>query len=541
MSLLSYSRRHRSLLWYRSAQRAVARRRHQQQHRQLQQQQQSHIKHNSTTSRMLVTPTTSSAVVALAKQVRTTQSLAKTTAIRSASAAPDSSSSMSAVAAAAAAAAASSSEDSTNATARLTQPTADTLTTVATPKNDLVTSALPLDQAPNRSDKPQPPESSWSAMLIALFAMIQPEWSKEKIDLEETPLEEIPITSVPSQLSEVLPGNDSAVFWRYDMDSYAANRKNEDRSQYVVDSIMRPGRSSESPVFFCGCYDGHGGEEAVDFVQKKLYANIRSHLAENDEPVAHSIITGFKDTEEEFNRRSQIKFERGSWSSCSVGACAVMALVIEKKLYVASCGDCRAIMAYREADGSLSVEQITFDHSANEEREQRRLRVLYPEDYDIVCEIGLKNFYVKGRLQPTRSIGDTYMKVKDVNRSPMPHGLRIRGSFRRPYISAVPDIFQVDLNDRKPEFVVLGSDGLFGELKNEEIVQLVGRFRDEGVQNVSQALREAVLERIAEIYGTTSADLENILPGNRRDYHDDITIDVLHFTPPRAATQAEAA
>jgi len=118
-----------------------------------------------------------------------------------------------------------------------------------------------------------------------------------------------------------------------------------------------------------------------------------------------------------------------------VGACAVMALVIEKKLYVASCGDCRAIMAYREADGSLSVEQITFDHSANEEREQRRLRTLYPEDYDIVCEIGQKNFYVKGRLQPTRSIGDTYMKVKDVNRSPMPRGLRIRGNFRRPYIS----------------------------------------------------------------------------------------------------------
>jgi hypothetical protein len=107
--------------------------------------------------------------------------------------------------------------------------------------------------------------------------------------------------------------------------------------------------------------------------------------------------------------------------------------------------------------------------------------------------------------------------------------------------AAVPDIFQVDLRDRKPEFVVLGSDGLFGELKNEEIVQLVGRFRDQGVQNVSQALREAVLERIAEMYGTTAADLESVLPGNRRDYHDDITIDVLHFAPPPAAAQAKAA
>ncbi|KUF95447.1 Serine/threonine-protein kinase TNNI3K [Phytophthora nicotianae] len=232
---------------------------------------------------------------------------------------------------------------------------------------------------------------------------------------------------------------------------------------------------------------------------------------------------GFKDTEEEFKRRSQVKFEQGSWSSCSVGACAVMALIIEKKLYVASCGDCRAIMAYRESDGTLSVEQITFDHSANEEREQHRLRALYPEDYDIICEIGQKNFYVKGRLQPTRSIGDTYMKVKDVNRYPMPRGLRIRGSFRRPYISGRP-------SESKARVCRTGSDGLFGELKNEEIVQLVDQFRDQGVQNVSQALREAVLERIAEIYGTSAADLENVLPGHRRDYHDDITIDVLHFT-----------
>eukprot|EP00644_Phytophthora_capsici_P008749 jgi/Phyca11/506627/fgenesh2_kg.PHYCAscaffold_20_\ len=481
---------------------------------------------------MLATSTTPSAAVALAKQTRSTQSLTKTTAIRSASATPDSSPSMGAVAAAAAAAAASSNEESANATAALTCPqltqTTDTLVTSPTTTKDAVTGSVSLEQTPDLSDKPLPQESSWSAMLIALFAMIQPEWAKDKLELEEAPLEEIPITSVPPQVSEVLPSSDTTLFWRYDMDSYAANRRNEDRSQYVLDSIIRPGRSAETPVFFCGCYDGHGGEEAVDFVQKKLYANIRTHLEENDEPVAHSIITGFKDTEEEFKRRSRIKFERGSWSSCS-------------KLYVASCGDCRAIMAFREDDGSLSVEQITFDHSANEEREQRRLRVLYPEDYDIVCEIGQKNFYVKGRLQPTRSIGDTYMKVKDVNRSPMPRGLRIRGSFRKPYISAVPDIFQIDLKDRKPEFVVLGSDGLFGELRNEEIVQLVGQFRDQGVQNVSQSLREAVLERIADIYGTTSSDLENVLPGNRRDYHDDITIDVLHFTPSSAAAQAEAA
>lgn len=111
--------------------------------------------------------------------------------------------------------------------------------------------------------------------------------------------------------------------------------------------------------------------------------------------------------------------------------------MVGTKLFVASCGDCRAIMALRDPTGALSVEQITSDHSANELQEQRRLRVAHPDDYDIVREIGAHNFYVKGRLQPTRSLGDTYMKVKDVNRAPMPRGLRIHGSFKRPYITGM--------------------------------------------------------------------------------------------------------
>ncbi|KAF1780959.1 Ankyrin repeat-containing domain [Phytophthora cactorum] len=309
----------------------------------LRQQPQTKIKRASVPSRMLARPTTSSAVMALAKQARSTESLAKTTVIHSASAAPDSSSSVGAVAAVAAAAI-STVEDSTNATAALATPQSPQLTDTVmamTTAKEAVTSGISLEQATDRSDKPQPQESSWSAMLIALFAMIQPEWAKEKLELEEIPLEEIPITSQTQE---------------------------RDRSQCVLDSIDRPGRGTDTPVFFCGCYDGHGGEEAVDFVQKKLYGNIRAHLVENDEPVAHSIIMGFKDTEEEFKRRSQIKFEQGSWSSCSVGACAVMALVIEKKLYVATAAI--AVPSWRIANptepSALNRLHLTIRQTRNE-------------------------------------------------------------------------------------------------------------------------------------------------------------------------------
>lgn len=225
----------------------------------------------------------------------------------------------------------------------------------------------------------------------------------------------------------------------------------------------------------------------------------------------------------------------------TVGACVVIALMVGKKLFVACCGDCRAIIAFREPNGAMSVEQITSDHSANELKEQRRLRVAHPDDYDIVREIGARNFYVKGRLQPTRSIGDTYMKVKEVNRAPMPKGLRVNGNFKRPYITAVPDVFEVDIQHRKPEFLVLGSDGLYGEMSNQEIATQIAHFRDEGEENVSLALRASVLERVSQYYGFSAADMEEIVPGERRNYHDDITIDVLHFTAPTTPTRAAAA
>lgn len=383
--------------------------------------------------------------------------------------------------------------------------------------------------------------SPFRAFLMTLYTMLLPQRPRQ-MDVENDFLDDLKVCSVPSHLSDVIQSKDSALFWRYDMDSYAANRHNEDRTQYVSDTIRQATTGEVWPVFFCACYDGHGGEEAVEFVQKRLYGNIRHHLEAGKVAVNEAIMKGFMDTDHEFHRVSRRKFEQGMWSACSVGACAVIALVFQNKLYVASCGDCRAVMAFRESDGKLSVEQITLDHSANEAYEQKRLRNLHSDDKDIVREIGVNNFYVKGRLQPTRSLGDTYMKCKDVNRSPMPRGLRIRGSFQRPYISAVPDVFEVDLKDRRPEFLVLGSDGLYGEMSNEDIVRLVSHYRESGVANTSMALRAAVLERVAKYYGVSKKDIEQMRPGERRNYHDDITIDVLHFSPPgRVAQTATAA
>lgn len=68
------------------------------------------------------------------------------------------------------------------------------------------------------------------------------------------------------------------LFWRCDTHSYAANAQNEDRSQLVQDHVVLATQDTATSLLFCGCYDGHGGEEAVEFVEQTLYANIKQGL-----------------------------------------------------------------------------------------------------------------------------------------------------------------------------------------------------------------------------------------------------------------------
>lgn len=52
----------------------------------------------------------------------------------------------------------------------------------------------------------------------------------------------------------------------------------------------------------------------------------------------------------------------------------------------------------------------------------------FPKDTDIIVEESNGCFYVKGRLQPTRSIGDYYLKYS--------HLFKGKGDFNGPYITS---------------------------------------------------------------------------------------------------------
>jgi len=52
------------------------------------------------------------------------------------------------------------------------------------------------------------------------------------------------------------------------------------------------------------------------------------------------------------------------------GSCAIVALLIEKKMFVVNVGDSRAIMSY---DGGNFCINLSIDHKPNDENEQKRI------------------------------------------------------------------------------------------------------------------------------------------------------------------------
>lgn len=88
-----------------------------------------------------------------------------------------------------------------------------------------------------------------------------------------------------------------------------------------------------------------------------------------------------------------------------VGGCtAVLAVIAGNQLYVSNVGDSRAILVYERTDSTLAVQQLTVDHSVENEDELTRLEGLGLNRED------LRRAGRLGTQENTRSIGDYYIK-----------------------------------------------------------------------------------------------------------------------------------
>ena len=269
----------------------------------------------------------------------------------------------------------------------------------------------------------------------------------------------------------------------YSFNTYQGLYKDYNEDKIIVSSLLKKPTSSKlktwPKISYFAIFDGHGGEECSEFLKE----NYDKYLIENKNfpfDIKLSMIETFQKIEEDFFK---LKCKENSFEdSDKSGSCALVAIIFDNKVYIANIGDSRAIMSI---NGGTKVKQLTVDHKPDNIKEfERALKTgskIYLDDNDdpfrdestlefIKDKIELEKMKeIKNntddekifRVYPSdlavmRTIGDIKAKKKEFGGIP--------GT-----IINIPDIFIFEINSND-DFIVLGCDGIFDDLSNEEIV-----------------------------------------------------------------------
>ena len=269
----------------------------------------------------------------------------------------------------------------------------------------------------------------------------------------------------------------------YSFNTYQGLYKDYNEDKIIVSSLLKKPTSSKlktwPKISYFAIFDGHGGEECSEFLKE----NYDKYLIENKNfpfDIKLSMVETFQKIEEDFFK---LKCKENSFEdSDKSGSCALVAIIFDNKVYIANIGDSRAIMSI---NGGTKVKQLTVDHKPDNVKEfERALKTgskIYLDDNDdpfrdestlefIKDKIELEKMKeIKNntddekifRVYPSdlavmRTIGDIKAKKKEFGGIP--------GT-----IINIPDIFIFEINSNN-DFIVMGCDGIYDDLSNEEIV-----------------------------------------------------------------------
>ena len=285
-------------------------------------------------------------------------------------------------------------------------------------------------------------------------------------------------------------------------------------------AALSKGENKNIDVF--GVFDGHGGKEISQFVSnhfteeleknKNLYLDLSQALKETFIKM-DEIMTTSESIEEikkyarlskeaddlqsknepqnsQMNLISQLLIPKDPESndiSMRTGctACVLSIDETKKKLYFANAGDSRVVMCKKGVAYAQSE-----DHKPEMESEKNRI---------YKAEGWISEGRVKGNLNLTRGFGDLEYKQNKVLKP------------EEQMITANPDIKVVDF-DKDIEFVIIGCDGIWDCLKNQEACDFViKKLKADPKIKISKIIEEMMDNILAkDLYNETGVGCDNM-------------------------------
>ena len=244
---------------------------------------------------------------------------------------------------------------------------------------------------------------------------------------------------------------------------------NEDRVSIII-NMAKPKNYPKKywpKTSFFGIYDGHGGSMCSEFLRDCLHKLILNdtNFPEN---VELAIRNGFYNAEKNFLNEIALDPNDTNVITDRSGSCAVVVLIVDKKIYVANVGDSRALFSEKKGKNFVVV---TDDHKPNNINEKNRIIkngghvyqsrtvISGAENENLNGQILFGPYRVlPGRLSVSRTIGDIEAKSEKFGGNPN-------------VIIWEPDIFIYDLNKNDIDFFIMGCDGIFDQMSNQEVME----------------------------------------------------------------------
>ena len=218
-------------------------------------------------------------------------------------------------------------------------------------------------------------------------------------------------------------------------------------------------------TFFFAIYDGHGGNGCSSYLKESLHLYIKNFSKESLNEAINSVENNFI--------KEKALDEKGNMLDHS-GSCGIMALIHKNKLIIANIGDSRLILFKKSClffqtedhKPDSPKEKLRIENNGGKIYRTQSLIPLYQNGKKI--EIPWRVF--PGRLSVSRTFGDVEAKIENLGGN-------------KDVVVAKPDITEIDLDDDF-NFLVIGCDGIFDVLSNEQILECVKIvFKEKKIDN----------------------------------------------------------
>jgi pyruvate dehydrogenase phosphatase len=281
---------------------------------------------------------------------------------------------------------------------------------------------------------------------------------------------------------------------------HPSNSPCEDELVAAKARIPRPPDEGSQPWMFWGVFDGHVGGATSAVLRKSLVPYIsralaqlfqssleiqRASLTEGEEVINGTIKTAFKELDDEIiaDGIDTLKTAKTTTEALSrlapglAGACALLSIYDPNSdlLRVACVGDCRGVLGSVDPSTNKYITTpLSIDQTGFNKAELARVRAEHPGEEDFVNE---KNGRTLG-MAPSRTFGDGMWKwPKEVGKELYAHFWSFKPRDEKlyltpPYLTAEPVITTTKI-ERRGEFMILATDGLWDCMSSEQAVRLV--------------------------------------------------------------------